>query len=112
MAEESIGTARVDIIVNAEQFDIAVQRAKTLTSQMGASGEAAYQRLDKGAKSATTSLLKWAEGLGKTAEEQKLLNAAMRGVPVEALEVARKSILAQRDAATAAKQAILDQASA
>src|SRR5574337_439962 len=56
--------------------------------------------------------LKWAEGLGKTAEEQRLLNAAMRGVPVEALEVARKAILAQRDAASAAKQAVLDQAHA
>src|SRR5574337_756933 len=112
MAEESIGTARIDIIVNTEQFDASVARAKTLTSQMGDSGEAAYQRLNKGAKSATTSLLKWAEGLGKTAEEQRLLNAAMRGVPVEALEVARKAILAQRDAASAAKQAVLDQAHA
>src|SRR5574337_940793 len=36
----------------------------------------------------------------------------MRGVPVEALEVARKAILAQRDAVSAVKQAVLDQAHA
>lgn len=112
MAEESIGTARIDIIVNTDQFNTAVTRAKTLTSQLGESGEAAYQRLNRGAKSATTNLLKWAEGLGRTTEEQRLLNAAVRGVPIEALEKARKAIIGQREAAQAARQATIDQAEA
>lgn len=112
MSEETIGTARIDIVVNAEQFKTEIARVKTLQSQMGESGEAAYQKLNKGAKAATTSLLKWAEGLGKTTEEQRLLNAAMRGVPIEALESVRKKVLAQRDAMEASKRAAQEQAEA
>lgn len=105
MAGETIGTARVDIIVDTAQWEAAIERSKNLMSTMGTSAEQAYAKLDANSKRATTNLVKWAEMLGKTTEEQKLLNASMRGVPQEILDQVRDKVRANRDAMEAMKNA-------
>lgn len=99
MAGDSLGSARIDLIVDVSQFTAAIERSRNLAGTLGEAAAQAFQKSDDRAKRATNSLLAWAQGIGKTAEEQRLLNAAIKGVPVEVLDVVREKILQQRNAA-------------
>lgn len=105
---ERVGTARVDLIIDSAQWEGAVQRSQNLLQGMGEAGERAYNTLDAKQKRAATSLIQWTELQGKSTEEQKLLNAAMRGVPTEILDVVRGKLQEERKSAEAAAQALRD----
>jgi lambda family phage tail tape measure protein len=103
MANEAIGAAYLDIIVRTEDLDVAVAKSKNQMHGLGEAAERAYQVSDAAAKRAATNLDRWANGIGKTKEETQLLNAAMRGVPVDILDaVAKKVTEAQRNMHAAA----------
>lgn len=92
MAEELVGTARVDIVLDTEAFTAEINRAKTLVSSMGNDFEAAFIKASRSEKNATSEALRLAQAWGKSAEEATLLRLAARGALPEALEELRKSM--------------------
>lgn len=96
---ESIGAVRVDIVGNAEDLKVEVQRAKTLVASMGPEFEKSYAKMNESQKRATLATLKFEQTIGKTKDEIKLLSLAARGAAPEALEKLRLSMLRTRDAA-------------
>lgn len=98
---ESIGTVRVDIIGNANDLKVEVERAKTLVSSMGPEFEKSYAKMNAGQKRATTSALQLAQTWGMSRDELKLLSLAARGAAPEALEVLRKKMQDTRNATNA-----------
>lgn len=109
---ETIGTARLSLTVDATDFAAQIQRARSLASGLGTEAQQAFSQAQGGAKRASESLMRYVQGIGQGVEEQKLLNAAIKGVPVAVIEEARQAILRQRDATAqaAAEQARLAQA--
>ena len=109
---ETLGTARLSLTVDTTEFAAQIQRARSLSSGLGTEAQAAFSQAQGGAKRAAESLMRFVQGIGSGVEEQKLLNAAIKGVPVAVIEEARQAILRQRDATAqaAAEQARLAQA--
>lgn len=95
---ESIGTVRVDIIGNAEDLKVEVQRAKGLVASMGPEFEKSFQKMNASQKNATLAALKFEQQIGKSREEVRLLSLAARGAAPEALERVRQKLLQTRDA--------------
>lgn len=46
MADESVGTAKLDIVVDIKQFDAAISTAKSRLADMSADAQRQYQGLD------------------------------------------------------------------
>ena len=105
MADQSIGTAKIDLVVSTEQFDAAIRSAKRTVSDMSQAAQQEYTRLSTAQKRATDSAIRQANALGLTREQQVLYNAALRGVPLSVLDELRNKINASgRAASTAGKQ--------
>lgn len=106
MAGDSIGTARVDIVIDLAQYELAIKRAKNAATGFGADAEAAFDGQSAAAKRAARSLLDFAGNMGKSREEVKLLKAAGMGVDPAIIKAATDEINAYRQgvAATAAEQ--------
>jgi len=83
---ESLGTARLDIVVGTEQFDAAITQAQTRISGMSSAAQAEYAKLSAAEKRRVDSLIKQADQLGKTRQEQILYNAALKGTPTHILD--------------------------
>lgn len=105
MSGETLGTARIDLTIDTTEYEVAIQRSKNAAHGLSAEAQQSFAKIDGNAKKVTTSVLRWAETLGKTAEEQKLLNAVMRGMPVDVAEEVVKVINQQRQATEAATRA-------
>lgn len=101
MASETIGTARVDIVVNTDQFDTAINAAKRSVADMSTDAQQQYNKLNASEKRRIDSLLKQATTLGFTREQQIVYNAALRGEGPLLDEITRKL----RAKTTATKQA-------
>lgn len=86
MADEVIGAARIDIIVGTDQMDVAIERAKSRVSSMSAEAQKAYTGLNAAEKKRIDSLIKQADTIGFTREQQILYNAALKGTPVAILD--------------------------
>src|SRR5688572_6555613 len=86
MTDASLGTARLDIVVGTEQFDAAITQAQTRITGMSSAAQAEYQKLNTAEKRRVDSLIKQADQLGKTRQEQILYNAALKGVPTNILD--------------------------
>lgn len=86
MADEVIGTARIDVIVGTDQMDVAIERAKSRVSSMSAEAQKAYTGLNTAEKKRIDSLIKQADTIGFTREQQILYNAALKGTPVAILD--------------------------
>jgi lambda family phage tail tape measure protein len=110
MASDSIGTARVDIVIDLAQYELAIKRAKNAATGFGEDAEAAFDGQNSAAKRAARSLLTYVANLGKTREETMLLKAAGQGVDAEIIKAATDAINNYRAgvAATAAEQAKLN----
>lgn len=94
----SIGTAKLNLTVDTTEFVAQVNSARSITNGLGTEAATAFTQANLGARRASESLLKYVQGLGQGVDEQKLLNAAMKGVPTAVLVEAKDAILSQRDA--------------
>lgn len=83
MAGESIATARVDLVMDTRNYDLAVERAKNKVSDFSTEAQAAYQRLEGAQKRATDRLINYVQSLERSTEAQRLYTAAAQGVPAE-----------------------------
>ena len=101
---ENLGTARLNLSVDTSDFRAQIEASKKLTTGLGTEAQQAFAKTEGGARRATESFMRYVRGLQNGTEEQKILNAAARGVPVEVLDEARRIVLAQRDATAAAAQ--------
>ncbi|MDH1522537.1 phage tail tape measure protein [Achromobacter mucicolens] len=105
MAQESIGTARLDIVVDASQFDAAIASAKRGTSDMSQAAQADYTKLAAAERRRVDALVNQANTIEMTRKEQILYNAALRGVPTSILDELKTKLAATGTAAAgAAKQ--------
>lgn len=108
MADQVIGTAKLDVTVDTSTFEARVSSMRSITAGFGQEAQEAFTKATAGVKTASSSLLKYVQQLGMGTDEQKLLNAAIRGVPIQILEEARQKMLAHKnateDAAKAAKK--------
>lgn len=102
MAQESIGTARLDIVVDTSQFDAAIASAKRGTSDMSQSAQADYTKLAVAERRRVDSLVNQANTIGMTRKEQILYNAALRGVPTSILDELKAKLAATGTAAAGA----------
>ena len=102
MAQESIGTARLDIVVDTSQFDAAIASAKRGTSDMSQSAQADYAKLSAAERRRVDALVNQANTIGMTRKEQILYNAALRGVPTSILDELKTKLSATGAAAAGA----------
>jgi len=102
MAQESIGTARLDIVVDTTQFDTAIASAKRGTSDMSQAAQADYTKLAAVERRRVDALVNQANTIGMTRKEQILYNAALRGVPTSILDELKTKLAATGTAAAAA----------
>ncbi|UAN03069.1 phage tail tape measure protein [Achromobacter mucicolens] len=102
MAQESIGTARLDIVVDTSQFDAAIASAKRGTSDMSQSAQADYTKLAAAERRRVDALVNQANTIGMTRKEQILYNAAVRGVPTSILDELKTKLSATGAAAAGA----------
>jgi len=102
MAQESIGTARLDIVVDTSQFDAAIASAKRGTSDMSQSAQADYTKLAAAERRRVDALVNQANTIGMTRKEQILYNAALRGVPTSILDELKTKLSATGAAAAGA----------
>lgn len=94
MAEESLGTAKVDIVVDTTQFDTAINKAKTSVSGMSQAAQAEYAKLQGAEKRRVDSLIRQADQLGLTREQQILYNAELKKVPTAVLDELKNKVAA------------------
>jgi lambda family phage tail tape measure protein len=108
MSEEgqNSGTARIDVVVNTDRMDAAVESAKTRISGMSAQAQADYAALSAAQKRATDSALTQADAIGKSREEMTLYKASLKGLPVSILDELKTKIVASQVAANEASVAI------
>lgn len=102
MAQESIGTARLDIVVDTSQFDSAIASAKRGTSDMSLAAQADYTKLAAAERRRVDALVNQANMIGMTRKEQILYNAALRGVPTSILDELKTKLAATGTAAAGA----------
>lgn len=76
--EQAIGTARIDVVVDTSQFDVAVSRAKNRTAEMSNAAQQEYAKLDRAEKRRVDRLLDQANKLNLSKEQQLAYDAALR----------------------------------
>lgn len=78
MAEQSLGTARIDVTVDISQLQAAAELAKRSVTGMSAAAQDAYNKLDPAEKRRVDRLIHQANTLNMTRQEQLAYNAALR----------------------------------
>jgi lambda family phage tail tape measure protein len=102
MAQESIGTARLDIVVDTTQFDTAIASAKRGTSGMSQAAQADYAKLTAAERRRVDSLVNQANTIDYNRKQQILYNAALRDVPTSILDELKAKLTASGAAAAGA----------
>lgn len=78
MAENTIGTARVDITADSSSMQAAIETAKKRLSSMSSEAQAQYQRLSAAEKRRIDSLIRQADTVGMTRAQQIAYNASLK----------------------------------
>jgi len=78
MTDQSLGAARIDLVVDTQQFDSAITAAKRGVADMSSSAQQQYQQLSRAERSRVDSLVRQADTLGMTRSQQLAYNAALR----------------------------------
>lgn len=99
-ASDTLGTAKLSIVVDTSNFDATVSQAKRSVSDMSQGAQEAYNKLSAAQKRQVDSLIRQADLIGKTRQEQILYNAAARGVPTAIFDELKTKLTAAGDAAT------------
>lgn len=94
MSETSIGAARIDIVVDTSNMEAAIKRAQNVTAGMSQQAQAEYAKLSAAEKRRVESLIRQADTLGMTRQEQIAYNAALRGVPTAILDDLKRRLAA------------------
>ncbi|ANN78910.1 phage tail tape measure protein [Bordetella flabilis] len=102
MAEESLGSAKLEIVVDTSQFDSAIKAAKRSVSDMSTAAQAEYAKLSAAQKRQVDGLIRQADTLGLTRQQQIAYNAALKNVPVAILDELKTKLAATGTAAAAA----------
>lgn len=102
MSQESIGTARLDIVVDLAQFDSAIAAAKRGTSGMSQAAQADYAKLTSAERRRVDALINQANTIDYTRKQQILYNAALRDVPTSILDELKSKLTATGAAAAGA----------
>lgn len=103
---ESIGTARLDIVVDTAGMEAGIDRAKRSVSGMSAAAQAEYNKLSAAEKRRVDSLIRQADVMGLTRQGQLAYNAAMKtsgAIQQELLTRIRATEQAQQAATQATK---------
>jgi lambda family phage tail tape measure protein len=98
MTDESIGTARLDLVVDTTQFNAAIDLAKRSVSSMSQEAQRDYNQLSAAEKRRVDSLVRQADTLKLTRAEQIAYNAALKGVPTSILDELKVKLAAQESA--------------
>jgi lambda family phage tail tape measure protein len=93
VTEQSIGTARIDVVVDASQLDVAITAGKRGIDGMSQSAQAAYAQLNSAEKKRVDSLRKQADTIGFTRQQMVLYNAAAKGLPNAVIEDLKTKML-------------------
>lgn len=91
-----IGTAKLSLTLDLADFNAKVAEGKGGISGFGNAAESAFNASNAKSKAAATSLARYAELIGKTADEAKLLRAQWAGVDVSVIDAARAKMAAVR----------------
>lgn len=102
MAQESIGTARLDIVVDTTQFDTAIAAAKRGTSGMSQAAQADYAKLTAAERRRVDALVNQANTVDYNRKQQILYNAVLRDVPTSILDELKTKLAATGTAAAVA----------
>jgi len=102
MADQALGTARVDIVVDTTQMQAEIARAKNLGASLGPEFEKSLSRMSASQRRASLDALRLSQQVGKTRDEIRLLSLGARGAAPEALERLRQAFLAARQEASGA----------
>jgi lambda family phage tail tape measure protein len=98
---QSIGTARMDVVVDTSSFDAAILASERRVTSMSQAAQQAYSQLDAAEKRRVDSLIKQADAIGLTREQQILYNAALKGVPTAILDELKNKLSAVQQATQA-----------
>ncbi len=100
MAEESIGTARIDVKVNTGTMEAGIEAAKRRVAGLGNEAETQFNKANASTKRYADSLLRQADMLGKSRAEQIAYNAQMRIGGELGEQIAKKALAQQAATAT------------
>ncbi|WP_417276888.1 phage tail length tape measure family protein [Castellaniella sp.] len=78
MADQVIGTARIDITASSEGVEAATAKAKASISSMSKDAQAQYSRLSAAEKRRVDSLIRRADTVGMTRTQQVAYNASLK----------------------------------
>lgn len=78
MADETIGTARIDITGDASGIEAAAAKAKSSIASMSKDAQAEYSRLSAAEKRRIDSLIRQADTVGMTRAQQLAYNASLK----------------------------------
>ncbi len=78
MADETLGTARIDVTVNTETMQAGITAAQNKMAQFGTQAAAEYEKASASSKRYADSLLNQINNLGKSRAEQIAYNAQMK----------------------------------
>lgn len=122
--ENSIGTARAYLDIDATDWNNAIAAAKNSAAGLGTAAEAAFDKSTAAQKRAATQLIAYGMTVDKTADQQRALIALMKGVDPSIVAAAAANMEKQRAATAAAtaqqlklneaiaQQAVIDKARA
>ena len=104
---DTLGTARLDIVVDTTSMEAGVERAKRSVAGLSTSAQAEYAKLNASEKRRVDSLIRQADTLGLTRQQQIAYNATLKTsgtIQKELLERIRQTGEAVRPGANALNQ--------
>lgn len=105
---ESVGSARVDFAVDTHNFDATITAAKNQIRGLSEEAQKQYNNLNAAEKRRIDSLLKQANTIGLTRQQQILYNAALKNTPTAILDELKNKLAASSDEAKKATSSALD----
>ena len=105
---ESLGSARVDFAVDTHNFDATITAAKNQIRGLSEEARKQYDNLNAAEKRRIDSLLKQANTIGLTRQQQILYNAALKNTPTAILDELKNKLAASSDEAKKATSSALD----
>ncbi|QIO88850.1 phage tail tape measure protein [Stenotrophomonas rhizophila] len=78
MTDQSLGAARIDLVVDTQQFDSAITAARRGVADMSSSAQLQYQQLSRAERARIDTLVRQADTLSLTRSQQLAYNAALR----------------------------------
>ena len=94
--EQSIGTARIDIVVDTDRMRADLKMADSLVRQLGDDYAAAFNKMSAAQKRVELEALRFAATQGKSRDEIRLMRLEAMGASEAVLKLAREQLAASR----------------